>query len=167
MFAFCVLHWGVGWAALAGMYAGATLITLSAIDAEHRLLPDEIVYPLLWIGLLVNLDGTFVDLESAVIGACAGYICLWAPARSYELVTGRVGMGNGDFKLFAAIGAWVGWQLLPIVALSAAILGVLVALIGIAMKRTDRDYPIPFGLFLSVAAWPALAWGQDIAAAIP
>jgi leader peptidase (prepilin peptidase)/N-methyltransferase len=140
------------------------LIAMSFIDADTTLLPDSLTLPLLWVGLLLNLQGTFAPLSDAVIGACAGYLTLWLVYWGFKLVTGREGMGYGDFKLLAALGAWLGWtMLLPIVLLSS----VAGALIGIAMMvlaRHGRNVPIPFGPYLAIAGFVALLYGKPIVA---
>jgi leader peptidase (prepilin peptidase)/N-methyltransferase len=138
------------------------LIAVSFIDADTTLLPDSMTLPLLWMGLLLNLKGTFAPLPEAVIGACAGYLVLWLVYWAFKLVTGREGMGYGDFKLLAAFGAWLGWRmLLPIVLLSA-IVGALVGVALIVGRRHERGTPIPFGPFLAAAGWVAMMWGAQI-----
>lgn len=138
------------------------LVALSAIDLDHKLLPDDITLPLLWLGLLINLEGGFVDLRAALIGAAAGYLSLWTVFHAFRLFTGKEGMGYGDFKLFAAIGAWVGWTMLPLVILLASLVGAVVGLSLILLRGRDRDIPIPFGPYLAAAGWIALLWGEPI-----
>ena len=154
--AIAALWWfGLGWQALAAAVYLWALIALAFIDWETGLLPDQITLPLLWCGLLVNwVDGTM--LGSAVIGAAAGYLSLWAIYWAFKLVTGKEGMGYGDFKLYAAIGAWLGWQALPAVALLAAVAGILYALPPILLGHRDRSAPIRFGPFLATAGGLAL-----------
>jgi leader peptidase (prepilin peptidase) / N-methyltransferase len=147
--------------------AGALLLTwaliaLSVIDYDHQLLPDNITLPFIWLGLLFNLAGTYVPIGSAVIGAVAGYVSLWTVYQLFKLMTGREGMGFGDFKLFAVFGAWLGWQQLPLIILLSSFVGALVGLGGILLLGRDRSVPIPFGPFLCVAGWVALLWGDAI-----
>ena len=146
-----VLAFGLTWMALAAAVYLWALIALACIDHESGLLPDQLTLPLLWCGLLVNLPGAFAPLASAVVGAAAGYLLLWATYWVFKLVTGKEGMGYGDFKLYAAIGAWLGWQALPAVALLAAVAGILYALPPILLGRRDRNAPIRFGPFLAAA----------------
>lgn len=136
------------------------MIALCFIDAETLLLPDPLTLPLLWLGLLVNIHGTFIPLEHAVIGAVAGYGSLWIIYCVFKFITGKDGMGYGDFKLFAAIGAWLGWQILPLVILIAAPVGAVVGLIMSAIKKTDKNHPIPFGPYLAITGVLALLYGQ-------
>lgn len=138
------------------------LLALVCIDLEHYLLPDAITLPLLWAGLLVNLDGTFTDLSSAVIGAAAGYLVLWAVFHLFRLLTGKEGLGYGDFKLVAAIGAWLGWQMLPLVVLLASVAGALIGGLYLAVSHRGRDHPIPFGPFLAASGWIAMLQGERI-----
>ncbi|MEM7193771.1 MAG: A24 family peptidase [Pseudomonadota bacterium] len=139
-----------------------TLITLSLIDADCQLLPDDLTIPLLWMGLFVNLWSTFTSIHSAVIGAIVGYLSLWILFQVHFRITGKQGMGYGDFKLLAAIGAWLGWQSLPLVALLASLAGTLFALGLILTRRQSREIPISFGPFLALGAWIALFWGDQL-----
>ncbi len=138
------------------------LLALVCIDLEHYLLPDLITLPLMWCGLLFNISGVFADLPSAVIGAVAGYLALWSVFHVFKLITGKEGLGYGDFKLAAAIGAWLGWQMLPLVILLASVIGAVVGGIYLAVSRRGRDHPIPFGPFLAGAGWVAMFWGEQI-----
>lgn len=138
------------------------LIALSVIDYDHQLLPDDITLPLLWAGLAFNLYGTYASLPAAVIGAIAGYTSLWLVYQLFKLITGREGMGYGDFKLFAAFGAWLGWQSLPLIILLSSFLGAVIGLGMIFLRGRDRSLPIPFGPFLCLAGWVALMWGDAI-----
>ena len=157
------LAFGLTWTALAAAVFLWALIALACIDLESGLLPDQLTLPLLWCGLLVNVPGVFAPLASAVVGAAAGYLLLWTTYWGFKLVTGKEGMGYGDFKLLAAIGAWLGWQALPAVVLLAAIAGILYALPPILMGRRDRNAPIRFGPFLAAAGSLALIFRAESA----
>lgn len=154
-----VWHFGSGAAGAAALVFGFALIALGAIDAETGLLPDDITLPLLWCGLLVNLRGLFVPLADAVLGAAAGYLALWLIYQAYRLATGKEAIGYGDFKLLAALGAWIGWMMLPLALLLASIAGVLV---GLGLKLAGRSHPgdmLPFGPYLAAAAVFVLMYG--------
>jgi leader peptidase (prepilin peptidase)/N-methyltransferase len=151
-----VLQFGAGWTGLWVAVFTWALIAASAIDLDHQLLPDVIVLPMLWLGLLVNLDGTFAALDDAVIGAVAGYLSLWSVYHVFRLVTGKEGMGYGDFKLLAAMGAWMGWAALPAVVLLSSLTGIAGALLAMATGRMARGQPMPFGPFIASAGWIAL-----------
>ncbi len=140
------------------------LIALTFIDFDTQLLPDDITLPLLWLGLLLNLSNGFTDINSAVIGAMAGYMLLWAVYWLFKLVTGKEGMGYGDFKLLAAIGAWFGWQLLPAVILLSSVVGSVIGIALILFKGKTRQTAIPFGPFLALGGIAALFYGQTLAA---
>lgn len=155
-------HFGPTAALLGALLLTWALIALTFIDYDHQLLPDNLTLPLLWLGLAFNLSATYVPLRSAVIGALAGYLSLWLVYQLFRLLTGREGMGYGDFKLFAALGAWLGWQQLPLIILLASFAGAVVGLAGILILGRDRSVPIPFGPFLCVAGWVALLWGDLI-----
>ena len=159
-------HFGFGAAALGGLLLTWGLVALAGIDIETQLLPDRITLPLLWLGLLFNLKGTFTDLNSAVLGAAAGYLSLWGMYHLFKLVTGKEGMGYGDFKLYALVGAWIGWQQLLVVILLASGVGAATGLALLALKRiSDVDVPAPFGPFLAAAGWIALLWGHPLVTA--
>jgi len=147
---------------LAGLGLTWALIAATGIDIDHKLLPDQLTLPLLWSGLIVNLFALFADLQSAVIGAVAGYLLLWTVFHLFRIATGKEGMGYGDFKLLAAIGAWFGWQVLPTVILLASGVGALVGLVLIALRRMGREVPIAFGPFLAAAGWLVLVAGDRI-----
>jgi len=138
------------------------LVALTAIDIDTQLLPDDITLPLVWLGLLTNLNNGFTPLPSAVIGAVAGYLSLWAVYWLFKLTTGKEGMGYGDFKLLAAIGAWLGWKMLPIVILLSSLVGAIVGIALIVFTRHGRNTPIPFGPYLAAAGLAALFWGETI-----
>ncbi|MCW8865991.1 MAG: A24 family peptidase [Colwellia sp.] len=138
------------------------LVSLTLIDLDHMLLPDQIVMPLLWLGLLVNINGTFTPLTDAVIGAAVGYMSLFSVFWLFKLLTGKEGMGHGDFKLFALFGAWLGWQLLPILILMASIVGAIIGISLMIFKNHQREQAIPFGPYLAVAGWITFLWGEGI-----
>lgn len=155
-------HFGVTAAAMGGLLLTWALIALTFIDYDHQLLPDNLTLPLLWLGLVFNLNDMYVPIASAVVGAMAGYISLWLVYQLFKAVTGREGMGYGDFKLFAALGAWLGWQQLPLIILLSSFVGAAVGIAAILLLKRDRGVPIPFGPFLCVAGWVALLWGDTI-----
>jgi leader peptidase (prepilin peptidase)/N-methyltransferase len=155
-------HFGFGWQGVAAMLFLWSLIAASVIDFDTQLLPDSITLPLLWAGLLFNLRGTFIDLPSAVIGAAAGYLVLWSVYWLFRLATGKEGMGFGDFKLLAAIGAWLGWKMLPLVILLSSAVGAVVGIALIVLARRGREVPIPFGPYLACAGAIALFWGPGL-----
>ena len=155
-------RFGVTWmSAFAIIYVWA-LIALTFIDADTTLLPDDITLPLLWLGLLVNMGAIFTDIGSATLGAVGGYLVLWAVYWAFKLFTGKEGMGYGDFKLLAAIGAWLGWQLLPLVILLSAAVGTVVGIGGIVLKGRDKGAKLPFGPYLAAAGFIALLWGKQL-----
>ncbi len=139
-----------------------SLVAMSMIDIDHQILPDTMTLSLMWLGLLLNIDHTFVDLQSAVIGAAAGYLSLWSVYWIFKLVTGKDGMGFGDFKLLAALGAWFGWQFLPMIILLSSLVGAVVGIAGIMIMGRDKNIPIPFGPYLAAAGWIAAMWGHEI-----
>ncbi len=155
-------HFGFGLAAFAAMLFAWSLIALTVIDVDTQLLPDSITLPLLWIGLLANTSATYAPLHSAVLGAVAGYLALWSIYWLFKLATGKEGMGFGDFKLLAAIGAWLGWKLLPMVILLSSFVGATVGILLIVFRRHQRSTPIPFGPYLAAAGLIAILWGADI-----
>ena len=139
-----------------------SLVVLSFIDFDHKLLPDKLVLPVLWLGLLVNSQNVLTDIHSALYGAVAGYLVLWLVYQAFKLLTNKEGMGFGDFKLLSLIGAWLGWQMLPLVVLLSSLVGAVVGILGILILGRDKQVPIPFGPYLSVAGLIALFWGQQI-----
>jgi leader peptidase (prepilin peptidase) / N-methyltransferase len=153
-----------GWSApaIAAMAFLAALLALSFIDFDTQYLPDDITLPLIWAGLIINLWGTFVDLQSAVIGAIAGYLVLWTVYWLFKLATGKEGMGFGDFKLLAAIGAWLGWKILPFVILASSLVGAVLGIALIIIAKRGREVPMPFGPYLAIAAVIALFFGNAI-----
>ena len=156
--------WRFGWSAATcgALILAWAMIALAFIDFDTFYLPDAITLPLLWAGLLFNLGGTFTDLRSAVTGAAGGYLALWSVFWAYKIVTGKEGMGYGDFKLLAAIGAWLGWKVLPLVILVSSLLGAVIGIGLIAFARHGRDVPIPFGPYLVVGGMIALFWGETL-----
>ncbi|MGL4603093.1 MAG: prepilin peptidase [Iodobacter sp.] len=156
------LHFGVTMAAAAAVLLTWFLITLVFIDADTYLLPDSITLPLLWIGLLFNLNNVFVPLEQAVIGAVAGYLVLWSVYWLFKLVTGKEGMGYGDFKLLAALGAWFGWQALPTVILLSSVSGAVIGIALAILAKRGISKPMPFGPYLGVAGWLTLLFGTTL-----
>ena len=139
-----------------------SLIALSFIDIDHHLLPDSITLPSLWLGLLLSVFGLFTDSHASIIGAVAGYLVLWSIFHLFKLLTGKEGMGYGDFKLLSLFGAWLGWQSLPAIILLSSLVGAVVGITMIVFSRHDRNTPIPFGPYLAAAGWIALIWGADI-----
>jgi len=155
-------HFGFDWACLGALLLTWSLITLTFIDIDHQLLPDSITLPLLWLGIIFNLFTVYTDLTSSVIGAIAGYLSLWLVFHGFKLVTGKEGMGYGDFKLLAALGAWFGWLILPSVILLSSLVGAIVGISLIVFRQHQRNIPIPFGPYLAAAGWIALVWGDAI-----
>ncbi|WP_323976380.1 prepilin peptidase [Aeromonas hydrophila] len=151
-----------GWGLLAALLLTWVLVALTFIDLDKMLLPDQLTLPLLWGGLLFNLAGGFAPLADAVIGAMAGYLVLWSLYWAFKLLTGKEGMGYGDFKLLAALGAWLGWQALPIVLLLSSLVGAFIGIGLILLRNHHQNKPIPFGPYLAIAGWIALLWGDTI-----
>ena len=151
-----------GWGTLAALLLTWVLVALTFIDLDKMLLPDQLTLPLLWGGLLFNLSGGFAPLADAVIGAMAGYLVLWSLYWAFKLLTGKEGMGYGDFKLLAALGAWLGWQALPIILLLSSLVGAIIGISLIALRKHHQGNPIPFGPYLAIAGWIALLWGDTI-----
>jgi leader peptidase (prepilin peptidase)/N-methyltransferase len=157
-------HFDLSLALLGAALLTWSLISLTMIDVDQQLLPDDITLPLLWLGLLLNLNGTYVSLPEAVIGAMAGYLSLWSVYWVFKLLTGKEGMGYGDFKLLAALGAWLGWQALPMIILLSSLVGAVCGITLMALKGRGKEVPIPFGPYLAMAGWIALLWGDAIMA---
>lgn len=160
--AYAVWHFGYTAAAVGALLLVWALIALTFIDFDTQLLPDSITLPLLWLGLAFNLAGTYTTIDQAVIGAMAGYLVLWSIFWLFKLATGKEGMGYGDFKLLAALGAWLGWQSLPAVILLSSLVGAIVGICLIVLARHGRNVPIPFGPYLAAAGLIALFWGQTL-----
>ncbi len=165
-------HFGFGLEALMAIGLTFALISISVIDIDHQLIPDSIVLPLLWVGLTLSLfhplhgaDVLFIAPKTAIVGALAGYLSLWSVYQAFKLLTGKEGMGYGDFKLLAALGAWLGWQALPIIVLMSAVVGAAVGLGLIVFRQRDRQIPIPFGPYLAAAGWITMLYGDQITGA--
>ena len=155
-------HFGVGLQALGALVFSWCLIAASGIDIGHKLLPDSITLPLLWLGILLSLFNVFIDLETSVIGAICGYLSLWGIFIVFKLITGKEGMGHGDFKLLAMLGAWTGWKMLFVIVLTSSLVGAVVGITMILLKKTERGTQIPFGPYLAAAGWLSLLWGPQI-----
>ena len=153
---------GFGWPAAAALVFTWLLLAASVIDFRHQLLPDDLILPLLWLGLATALFGLFADLSSAVVGTMAGYLSLWSVYQIFRLLTGKEGMGHGDFKLLAALGAWTGWQYLVTIIILSSLVGAVFGLTLVMFRGRDRQVPMPFGPFLAAAGWIALLWGEAI-----
>ena len=160
--AYAAFHFGFGLQAAGAILFVWAMIALTGIDFDTQLLPDSITLPLVWLGLLFNLFGTYTSLSSAVIGAMAGYLSLWSVYWGFRLATGKEGMGYGDFKLLAAIGAWLGWQMLPVTILLSSLVGAIVGVGLIVLAKRGRNVPIPFGPYLAAAGLLALFWGKEL-----
>ncbi|MDO6712616.1 A24 family peptidase [Aliiglaciecola sp. 2_MG-2023] len=156
-------HFGFGWQAAAAVFLTWCLIALIFIDLDKMLLPDQITLPVLWLGLVFSTTGLFVSPIDAIIGAAAGYLSLWSVYWLFKLLTGKEGMGYGDFKLLAALGAWVGWQYLPIIILLSSFVGAIIGISYLLIKGKDKGSHIPFGPYLAIAGWLTLIYGKDIA----
>ncbi len=156
-------RFGFSLAGLAALAFTFVLIALTFIDADTTLLPDSLTLPLVWAGLLLNVNGVFVPLQQAVLGAAAGYLVLWSIYWLFKLATGKEGMGYGDFKLLAALGAWFGWKMLLPILLLSSVVGAMVGIVLLILARRGRDIPIPFGPYLAAAGFIALIYGDDIA----
>jgi len=155
-------HFGVSLQAIAALFLSWCLIAASGIDIGHKLLPDSITLPLLWLGILLSLFDVFVSLEASVIGVIAGYMSLWTVFMLFKVVTGKEGMGYGDFKLLAMLGAWLGWKPLLVVILTSSLVGAVVGITMITLKKTERSTQIPFGPYLAAAGWITLIWGNEL-----
>lgn len=157
-----IYYVGINWSGLAALVFTWSLIALTMIDFDTYLLPDDITLPLLWLGLIANSFGAFTDLSSAVWGTIAGYLALWSVYKVFKLFTGKEGMGYGDFKLLAALGAWMGWQMLPQIILLSSLVGAVIGVSMIVIRGRDKNIPIPFGPYLAIAGWIAFIWGDTI-----
>ena len=155
-------HFGFSWQCLAALFFTWALIAASVIDFDHKLLPDDITLSFLWIGILLNIFGMFTDSTSSIIGAVAGYLALWSVYWAFKLLTGKEGMGYGDFKLLAMLGAWMGWQALPGIVLLSSLVGAIIGISLILFRGRDKNIPIPFGPYLAIAGWIYFLWGSWI-----
>lgn len=155
-------QFGFSWQTAAGLALTWALIALTMIDFDKQLLPDDITLPYVWIGLLLAMFGVFADVDSSIIGAVAGYLSLWSFYWIFKLLTGKEGMGYGDFKLLAALGAWFGWQMLPVIILLSSFVGAIVGISLILFLGRDKNVPIPFGPYIATAGWIAMLWGKDL-----
>lgn len=163
LFFFCIQRWGVTPTGIAWCGFSAALMALAFIDWDTTLLPDDITLPLLWAGLLVSaLQWINVPLQASVLGAAAGYLSLWLVYWGFKLATGKEGMGYGDFKLLAALGAWLGWQMLPLIVLLSSMVGAVVGILLIVLAKRGREVPIPFGPYLATAGLIAIFWGEQL-----
>jgi leader peptidase (prepilin peptidase)/N-methyltransferase len=158
----CVVHFGPSVPAVGAMFFTSCLLVLALIDFDTTLLPDDITLPLLWAGLLLNLPGIYTGLGSAVVGAMAGYLSLWSVYWGFKLLTGKEGMGYGDFKLLAAMGAWLGWKMLPLLILLSSFVGALIGIALMILAKRGKDIPMPFGPYLAAAGVIALFWGDTL-----
>lgn len=158
----CVMHFGATVQALGAMFFCSCLLVLALIDFDTTLLPDDITLPLLWAGLLLNLSGLYTGLPDAVIGAMAGYLSLWSVYWGFKLLTGKEGMGYGDFKLLGALGAWLGWKMLPLLILLSSFVGALIGIALMVLAKRGKDIPMPFGPYLAAAGVIALFWGDSL-----
>lgn len=163
---FCAWHFGFGLQALLAILLSWALLTLSVIDIDHQLLPDDITLPFMWIGILANMVGVgFTNVYSSLFGVMAGYTILWTVYIVFKKLTGKEGMGYGDFKLLAMLGGWLGWQMLPLIILLSSLVGAVTGLSLIYFKQHEKNKPIPFGPYLAAAGWIALIWGNSLTAA--
>lgn len=167
--ALCAWRFGASWEAIMAIVMTLALVPIAMIDADTQLIPDSIVLPLMWLGLAMSLyhpmDGAqtlFIAPEAAIVGAMAGYLSLWSIYQLFKLVTGKEGMGYGDFKLLAALGAWLGWQQLPLIILMSAVVGAVVGIAMMVFRKHERSVPIPFGPYLAAAGWITMLWGDAI-----
>jgi leader peptidase (prepilin peptidase) / N-methyltransferase len=159
-----IIAWHFGYSPQVGFALLLTwsLIALSFIDIDHHLLPDSITLPVLWLGLFLSIFDLFIGSHDSIIGAVAGYLTLWSVFHVFKLLTGKEGMGYGDFKLLSLFGAWLGWQSLPVIILLSSFVGAVIGISMIIFSKHDRNTPIPFGPYLAAAGWIALIWGQEI-----
>ena len=167
--ALCAWRFGYGLEAVMAVVMTLALIPIAMIDAETQLIPDSIVFPLIWIGLAMSLfhpmggaETLFIAPKDAIVGAIAGYLSLWTVFQLFKLITGKEGMGYGDFKLLAALGAWLGWQQLPLIILMSAVVGAIVGICLMAFRKHERSVPIPFGPYLAAAGWITMLWGEKV-----
>lgn len=162
-------RFGFGWESAAAIGLTWALVAISVIDIDHQYIYDNMVLPLIWVGLALSLwhpmegaDTLFIEPKTAIVGALAGYLSLWSVYHLFRLITGKEGMGYGDFKLLAVLGAWLGWKMLPLIILMSAVVGAVTGILMIVFKRHERSVPIPFGPYLAAAGWIAMLWGEKI-----
>jgi leader peptidase (prepilin peptidase)/N-methyltransferase len=156
------MHFGVTYQALLAMLLTWSLLVMSLIDYDHKIIPDDISLPLLWVGIIANMFGMFTNIESSLYGAIFGYLSLWSVYILFKLLTGKEGMGFGDFKLLAMLGAWLGWQFLPLIIIASSLFGTLVGGGLVLFRSHDRAHPIPFGPYLAMAGFISLLYGQEL-----
>ena len=169
MTAIVAWRFGFGWESAAAIFLTWALIAISVIDIDHQIIPDSISLPFVWLGLTLSLfspmsgaETLFVAPKTAIVGSLAGYLSLWSIYQLFRLMTGKEGMGYGDFKLLAVLGAWLGWQMLPLIILLSAVVGAAIGITMIVVRRHDRNIPIPFGPYLAAAGWIAMLYGDQI-----
>ena len=156
------IHFNISIQTIAALILSWALICLAVIDIDHYLLPDDITLPLLWLGLILNAFNIFTDIYSSLFGAVFGYLSLWSIYIIHKMITGKEGMGYGDFKLLAMLGAWLGWQLLPIIIIISSFMGAVIGLLAIMLMGFNKNKPIPFGPYLAISGWVSLLWGYFI-----
>ncbi len=156
------MKFGATWQTVLALVFTWSLISLALIDLHTTLLPDSITLPLMWLGLVISLVPVFVDAHQAIIGAAAGYMVLWIVFQTFKIITGKEGMGFGDFKLLAALGAWLGWASLPLIILLSSLSGAVIGITMMVVFKHQRSKPIPFGPYLAIAGWIALMWGEQL-----
>ena len=159
---FVAWHFGATAQTMAALILTWSLVALTMIDAQKQILPDNITQPLLWLGIIVNIPELFTSIESSVTGAIAGYLILWFIYHLFRILTGKEGMGYGDFKLLAALGAWMGWEMLPLIIVLSSVVGAIIGIAMIVFRKHDKGVPIPFGPYLAIAGWIAFLWGPQI-----
>lgn len=155
-------HFGYGWACAGALVLTWALIALTMIDYDHQLLPDIITLPFLWLGLFLSVFNIYVDSHTSIIGALVGYLSLWSVYKAFKFFTGKEGMGYGDFKLLALLGAWMGWQMIPAIVLMSSLVGAVVGITLVVSSGRDKSKPIPFGPYLAAAGWICLLWGDQL-----
>ena len=159
---FLAWHFGFTFTTIAALVFTWSLLTMTFIDIDHQLLPDNMTLPMLWLGLVLSVFGVFTNPVDAIIGAVAGYLSLWSVAQLFKLVTGKEGMGYGDFKLLALLGAWLGWQMLPFIILCSSFVGAFLGILILMFQGKDKSTPIPFGPYLAISGWVAMLWGWPL-----
>jgi len=162
LFVMTIWHFGPNLQGLTALFLTAFLVAMAGIDIDHQLLPDNMTIPLMWAGIVLSFWSVHIDLSSSIAGAIAGYLILWSIYHLFRLLTGKEGMGYGDFKLLAALGAWMGWQMLPLIVLLSSVVGAVVGLTLMGTGHLKKDRPMPFGPFIAAAGWIALVWGDRI-----